>query len=187
MDKITILLIVLFWVISALFRAIQKREAQKRKEPFSPPRSPGDRSPEEREGYPFFREEPDRAQVLKAEDLYNILEPQKKTTQGIPPSPISWGEQFSKAPVSLEELFDRAASQVPIVPSPTPQTQIPSSQIPREVQKERENMFIPEKPTTSMKTVLDEGMFKWEKNLSPWQRAIVLNEILQPPKSIRKR
>jgi hypothetical protein len=183
MDKVTIFIIILFWVISAVFKAVQKKETQKRKEPFSVPPVSGDRIPSEREE-PFFQEESDQNRMIQINDLYNILEPQNKVEQEVPPAPISLEEPIQGKHVSLEELFIRSASKIP---TSSPPSEIPLGEVPPIIQEESETTKISKASGNLEKKTFKNGIFEWGNNLSPWQRAVVLHEILQPPKSMRRK
>lgn len=184
MDKVTIFIIVLFWVISAVFKAIQKKETQNRQKPFSFPPVSGDRTPPEGEK-PFFpEEESDQNRMIQIDDLYGLLEPQNKVEQEMPSAPISLEETIQENHVSLEELFIRSASKIPI---PSPPSEIPLGEIPLIIQEGLETSEISRASGNLEKKTFKNGIFEWDNNLSPWQRAVVLHEILQPPISMRRK
>lgn len=175
MDKVTIFIIVLFWIVSAIFKAIQKSGKNERNIPKDriPPQTPK----------PLFQEKPEK-RAIQIDDLYSLLEPQKKEKPEAPPSPVP------QTPVSLEELFintgqvGRSASQTPLAFPPSQYLLKPKPPI---VQKEPDAANIPEAYGNLGKKVSEKGIFVWKQSLSPWQRAVILHEILQPPKTLRRK
>ena len=64
MDKVTILIIVLFWVVSAIFKAFQKSDKRESEKSLPPQRQK-----------PPYQDKPEK-KTIQIDELYELLEPQ---------------------------------------------------------------------------------------------------------------
>ncbi len=115
------------------------------------------------------------------------------TEPWIPPAPekqtpeektfIDRGE-INKPVAILEELFERITK--PPVPPPLPPREAPV----KKPEVPRTTLQSPPK-TPALKEIPKPGKtapsLPFRKSLTPWQRAVILHEILQPPRSRRKK
>jgi|GEM_PF-4498748 len=184
MNKVTIFIIILFWVISALLKLTQKRGARKAETGALDGAREDHRSPSRNQEHilqPF--QKPD-VPSIRLEDL-GVSSPRSPQMPG--PSADSFKKQAadlasilrkskeSKPPPTLQDLFSRTVSPRTLKAPPV-----------APVKKEAETI-----PQTSniapvfQKSSLRKSPVTFMESLNPWQKSVILHEILSPPKSLR--
>ncbi|MBN1902346.1 hypothetical protein JW926_13560 [Candidatus Sumerlaeota bacterium] len=179
MDKLIVFIIVLIYVIGAVFKAVQKKENENRGDTAFP-RAPYPREPDAPamdQDFPLQDKSPEDS-MIRLEDLYKIFEPDRGAKKAKPHTPISFDRSSPTKQPSLEELFHRPLTQVSL---DSKESKAPSQPIPIIMEKE------PGTPVNLKNREDFMNLLELRAGLSSWQKAVVLHEILSQPLSLRKK